>query len=217
MKKFLLVFLGLFLCTNFAQAADQVKVMAIDNFRTDNPTENISVRVLEDSELGIYNLEHNSVLNCKVLKIVDPKRGKRNASFYVKPLSYSNNNGTYAIEEEMYGKYFLKRLTKEELKKIKPTQVAKSAALTVGNHFMQGLSTVYYFGEGMVKNEEGNRLKSGTVKAYKKSPLSYVEEGEQLDIKTGDSFYFVFKTDKDVEKPNYTYEEPEETSEECAE
>ena len=45
----------------------------------------------------------------------------------------------------------------------------------------------------------------GVTNAYEESPISLVEKGEQLDIKTGDDFYFVFKTEEDVQEPNYTY------------
>ena len=99
---------------------------------------------------------------------------------------------------------------KEELKKIPPFKVMKNAALMVGNYFVKGLSIAYHFGEGFVKNEKDNRFKSGVTNAYEESPLSYIGEGEQLDIKVGDDFYLVFKTEEDVEEPNYTYTPAEE-------
>ena len=81
----------------------------------------------------------------------------------------------------------------------------KNAALLVGNYFVKGLSIAYSFGEGFIKNEQDNRFKSGVTNAYEESPLSLVQEGEQLDIKIGDDFYLIFKTEDDVEEPNYTY------------
>ena len=99
---------------------------------------------------------------------------------------------------------------KEELKKIPPFKVMKNAALMVGNYFIKGISIAYHFGEGFVKNEKDNRFKSGVTNAYEESPLSYIGEGEQLDIKVGDDFYLVFKTEEDVEEPNYTYTPAEE-------
>lgn len=61
--------------------SSQLHVVAMDEFKTDKPSKNISVRVLEQSELGRYQIGTNAVLNCQVLRIVDPKRGKRNATF----------------------------------------------------------------------------------------------------------------------------------------
>lgn len=178
-------------------AATQIKVIATEEFKTDEPSKSINVVVPEESVLGNYTIEPNSVLHCNILEIVNPKRGKRNAVFFVQPVSYTSNDKTIKIEEEIYGKYSKSVLSKEELKKIPPSKILKSAALSVGNHFVKGLSIAYSFGEGIVKNENDNRLKSGVTSAYEASPLSYISEGEQLDIKTGDEFYFVFKLEHD--------------------
>ena len=122
-----------------------------------------------------------------------------------------NHNNTVKIKEDMYGKYSKTVLSKEELKKIPPAKVIKSAALMVGNYFVKGLSIGVSFVEGFAKNEKDNRFKSAVANAYEESPLSYVSEGEQLDIKVGDDFYLVFKTEEDEEEPNYTYTEPSES------
>ena len=45
----------------------------------------------------------------------------------------------------------------------------------------------------MIKNEDGNRIESGVKKVYKDSPLSYVEKGEELNIRPNDKFYLIFK------------------------
>lgn len=210
MKKILLAFICMLLQVSACYAATHLKVVALQDFKTEDPATSLDVKVLDEATLGRYDLGVNSVLHCQVLKIVDPKRGKRNATFFVKPLSYTVNNTTCEIEEEMYGKYSKTVLSKEEIKKIPPGKVIKNAALMVGNYFVKGISIVYSFGEGVVKNEKDNRFKSGMANAYEKSPLSYVGEGEQLDIKVGDDFYLVFKTEEDEEKPNYTYTEPQE-------
>lgn len=210
MKKLFFIITCILLQVSAAYAASQLHVVAMDEFKTDKPSKNISVRVLEQSELGRYQIGTNAVLNCQVLRIVDPKRGKRNATFFVKPVSYTEGKEIISIEEEMYGKYSKFVLSKEELKKIPPFKVMKNAALMVGNYFVKGLSIAYHFGEGFVKNEKDNRFKSGVTNVYEESPLSYIGEGEQLDIKVGDDFYLVFKTEEDVEEPNYTYTPAEE-------
>ena len=211
-KKILFTLLCCLFQTSVIFAADQIKVIAMSEFKTDSPSESLNVRVIEPSKLGHYDLSQNSILHCKVLKVVDPKRGKRNASFYVKPSYYIYDDKTFDIEEEMYGKYSKFVLSKEELKKLPSFDLMKKAALSVGNYFVKGISIAYSFVEGIVKNEEDNRLKSGVVNAYEESPLSYISEGEQLDIKVGDDFYLVFKTEEDVEEPNYTYSTPEDSA-----
>ena len=186
-------------------AADYLKVTAMEDFSTDSPKDTFNVRLREEGTLGKYELPTNSILHCQVLQIVDPKRGKRNAVFFVKPLTYTQGNQTLKIQEEMYGKYTTVVLSKEEIKKLPYGKMIKNGALMVGTYFVKGLSIGVAFVEGVAKNEQDNRLKSGVTNAYEESPISLVEKGEQLDIKTGDDFYFVFKTEEDVQEPNYTY------------
>ncbi len=201
LKKLLTVFVFLIIPMQTVFSADQIKVVATEEFRTDNPAEMINVQVMKASALGRYELKENDVLHCQVLKIADPKRLKRSAGFYVKPVAYTSDGETIKIKDELYGKYSKHVLSKEELKEIEPGKVIKGAALTVGNYFVKGLSIGVSFVEGVVKNEKDNRLKSGVVNAYESSPLSYVEKGEQLDIKVGDDFYLVFKYDDDDDNP----------------
>ena len=191
-------------------AADYLKVTAMEDFSTDSPKKTFNVRLREEGTLGKYELPTNSILHCQVLQVVDPKRGKRNAVFFVKPLTYTQGNQTLKIQEEMYGKYTTVVLSKEEIKKLPYGKMIKNGALMVGSYFVKGLSIGVAFVEGVAKNEQDNRLKSGVTNAYEESPISLVEKGEQLDIKTGDDFYFVFKTEEDVQEPNYTYTPAEE-------
>ena len=200
MKKILLILALMFFQITACHAAVQMKVVALEEFKTDAPSETIKVKVLQDTVLGSYDIGVNSVLECQVLRIVDPKRLKRNASFYVKPLSYTVDGTVCEIEEEYYGKYSAFVLSKEEVKEIPAGKVIKKAAMTVGDYFVKGLSTCVAFVQGFAKNEKDNRLKSGVVNAYEESPLSYISEGQQLDIKVGDDFYLVFKTKEDEEE-----------------
>ena len=204
-KKIFLIIAFIFLQISACHAASQLKVMSMEDFRTDSPNETIDVRVIDATELGKYTMPVNTILHSQVLQIIDPKRGKRSASFYVKPLSYTVNNTVYPIEEEMYGKYSKVVLTKEEIKKLPYGKMIKNGALLVGNYFVKGLSIGVSFVEGFAKNEKNNRFKSGVTNAYEESPISLVEKGGQLEILKGDEFYFVFKTEEDVEEPNYTY------------
>lgn len=206
-KKFVLLIICFLIQISAAHAAVQMKVIAINEFRTDKPSDSLDVRVVNETLLGKYTLGVNSILHCKVLKVIDPRRGKRNASFYVQPIYYIENDKTVNIEDEIYGKYSKFVLSKEELKNFPTFKFMKSAALTVGNYFIKGISIAYSFGEGVVKNEQDNRLKSGVVNAYEESPLSYIGEGEQLDIKVGDDFYLVFKMKDDDENVDSSTEE----------
>ena len=199
MKKIFITLFLLLVNVSLCQAATQLKVVALKEFKTAEPSKTLDVKVLQSGTLGQYDIGVNSILHCQVLQIVDPKRGKRNATFFVRPLSYTVNDTTCTIDEEFYGKYSKFVLSKEEIKEIPAGKVIKKAALTVGNYFVKGLSTCVAFAQGVAKNEKQNRFKSGVANAYEESVLSYISEGEQLDIKVGDDFYLVFKTKEDEE------------------
>ena len=209
MKKIIILLMALLLPSSVF-AAVQVKVSAVDEFHTKKPADSIRVKVREDIVLGDYDLKQNDILKCSVCKVDNPKRGKRTAVFYVHPTSITSSDQVRSINEDYYGKYSKTVLSKEELKNIKPGKVIKKTALTIGSHFVKGLSTGVAFAEGVIKNDEDNRLKSGVVEAYKESPLSYIDKGEELDINTGDEFYLVFniKDDEEPDEPNYSYTAP---------
>lgn len=204
MKKILTILVFMLMSLS-CSAATHLKVISLENFSTNSPSKTIDVKLLDAATLGKYEIKEHSILHCNVVEIVDPKRGKRNATFFVQPAYYTKSGETIKIEEEYYGKYSKTVLSKEELKKIPPSRVVKKAALTVGNYFVKGLSIGVSFVEGIVKNKEDNRIKSGFVNAYEESPLAYVEEGEQLEIKVGDEFYLVFKIENSPDEPNYEY------------
>ena len=206
-NKILLSMLSLFLtCLTANAGIDKVHVSMVDNFDTANPAEKIDVNVIEDSTLGGHILKAGDILHCNVIKVTDPKRGKRSATFAVCPTSYTSGEETITIEESYYGKYADKVLSKEEFKNIDKVKVGKKAVLTVGSHFVKGLTTGVNLAEGMIKNEEGNRIKSGIKEVYKNSALSYTEKGEELDIESGEKFYLLFKPSKSKKAADITEE-----------
>ena len=196
-NKFLISLMTFIISVAAANAASyKVHVIATEQFNTAQPAQKISVKVLEAAELGNYSLSPKDVLYCDVIKVTDPKRGKRSATFAVRPDHFVKDSETVKISDNFYGKYASRVISKEELKNVDAVKVGKKAALTVGSHFVKGLTTGVTLAEGMIENEEGNRLESGVKKVYKESPLSYVEKGQELEIKTGDSFYLIFKPSK---------------------
>ncbi|MBQ8476043.1 hypothetical protein IJ531_03175, partial [bacterium] len=67
-----------------------------------------------------------------------------------------------------------------------------SAGLTVGSHFVPGLSQMFYFSKGLLTpSEDESRLTSGVKSVYENSPFAYLEKGQDLDIEKGD--YLVLK------------------------
>lgn len=198
MKKFILrlFFTGvLVLSLSPVVHAETMQVMALSEFSTDNPSEFIEFQVYNDVSLSPeLDLRAGYSVKAKVTDVVSPKRLKRNAKFSVIPVSYTDFDGVeHPISEEFVGKYSPKF-------EVNKGQLAKNAALTVGNYFVKGLSLGYHAVEGMVKNEEDNRLKSGVVSVYESTPLSLANNGQEIQIKKYDFFSFKFKNDKDDEE-----------------
>ena len=212
-KKTLVIIALSLLIASPAFAAQSLKVSAINDFTTVSPTKTMNVMAIERMEFknGII-FENGTVINGQIFDVKQPKRGKRNASFKFKPISYTYNGKTTAINDENFiGKY-------KEYKELNKAEIAGKAATTAGGMilnvplFSQGISLI----KGMWKNNEDNRLKSGVVQVYKDSPLTYVEEGKDVVIKEDDIFILKFKSsdteDWDAEEetrdPNQEYVRP---------
>lgn len=197
MKKILLSILALLISNMICSASTNIKVEAMENFNTAAPSQVLDVKVLNDTKVNEHSLKSGSTLRCKVVKIVPPKRGKRNASFYLMPYQYVDGWNVVTIQNEYIGKYSKSVISKEELKNLDKGKAVKGVASTVGGYFVKGLGQGISFTQGVIQNEEGNRLVSGVEQVYKDSPLSYIENGNEVEIKTGDIFYLKFKSNKD--------------------
>lgn len=192
MKK-LLIALGILLFSQ-AFALDKLHVKALEEYNSTNPNKKFKVEIVESNVLNenIVLLE-GDILNCELIKIKDPTRAKRDAKIYFKIVSYENPRGLHLISENLIAKYAKTVLNKERVKQVKPKNVVKKVGGTVANFFVQGASAGISFVDGVVENKEDNRLKSGVKQVYDDSFLSYIEYGEDIDIKIGDIFYLVTK------------------------
>jgi len=180
-----------FVLLQTAALAGTIKVEAMDDFTTENPSETMTVKAVTPLEIDddIVILP-DYILTGDIVDVKAPKRLKRNARFSFVLTHYVDADGNFhTVKKNVKGKY----TTKFDYK-----SAAKSAALGVGNYFVTGLSTGYYAVEGAVKNQEDNRLKSSVVSVYENSPLSYVEKGDPLNISKNQVFILKFKV-KDEE------------------
>lgn len=178
---FLLIMTGMFSQT-YAQT---VVVQSLSDFSTYNPPATISVKLLEPVVINqTMTIGTGSTVNGELIDVVSPKRLKRDASFSFKPKSYISPDGkTYNISSDVSASYTTP---------IDKGDLAKNAALGVGSFFVKGLSIGVAAVSGAVKNEEDNRFKSSVSSAYQASPFSYVQKGEDLEIKKSELFYLKF-------------------------
>lgn len=190
MKKFFMILALLFVIQ--PAIAQTVHVQTTKDFSTENPPKSMSVLLLDDLVLNeTLTIPNGSILYGDVVDVIDPKRLKRDATFSFELKNYITTSGeNHNLEQPYTGKYTTK---------LNKAQIAKSAALSVGNHFVEGLSIGYSAIEGAVKNEKGNRLKSSASAAYEKTPFSYVRKGGEIVIEKDKVFLLNFKTQKSSE------------------
>ncbi len=156
---------------------------ALSDFDIEKPAKAFSFEILEEVEMDNIIFPANSTFVAVPYKIKEQARLKRNAVLVMQVKSFTTPDNVTTKTQNLFVKYAT------EFDKM---EAGKSVVLTVGNKFFKGLSIGYRTVEGAVKNEEGNRFKSGAKAAYDSTPLSYVEKGEAINIKTGDKIYFNF-------------------------
>ncbi len=160
-----------------------IKVAAESNFTTAEPPETWKVSLVEDVVTNTGQLlKAGSVIEGRITDVQQPKRLKRDASFVFIPIMFYDVDGNkYEIKYHIEGKYDM--LAKMEAKKL-----VKTGILTAGNFVVPGFSPCYQAVEGVYKNAEGNRIKSGAVAAFDATPLSYYQYGNELVFKKGQVF-----------------------------
>ena len=224
MKKYILITLIILnLMISPSYSATIMRVIALEPFNTDTPSDRISFKLKKDYVLGDYEFKSEDIFKCNVTKVIRQKRLRRNAKFFVEPYAYvSGDEEEKQIEVKLNGKYIKGILTKEELKQLDKGEIAMQAAMKAGGAYVKTVVPGYSFIKGMVLNEEGNVIKSGVKGVYKDSPLVYLERGKAVYIEPDDEFNLLFKKPKRLKKskdivrevPSEVTENPEEKSEE---
>ena len=190
-QKILFLCFSIMVTAMFSKAyAETIEVRSLESFSTANPPASISVELLEPLQIDENKIiEAGAVVKGKLVDVKKPKRLKRDAKFSFKPISYTDENGgQHAISTNIKG------TLSEPIDKV---ELAKDAALSVGNFFVKGIKTTAAVVEGTVKNEQGSRLKSAGYSLYQSTPVSYVEQGKDVKIEKDESFYLKFSQNND--------------------
>lgn len=185
MKKFLFIFtFALFLSTSSVQAKT-VKVVALENFSSQQPSSTFTVQTIESKQISkdIF-IPTNTIFSGLVLKVEDPKRGKRNSYIEFVPTSLTYEGKTTPITHaSMNAKIASYTYTD-------PKTQTLDIGLKVANILLRGLVSVVEFVQGAATAQNGTRIKSGVMNVYNRSFLTYVEVGKELNIKKGDTLTF---------------------------
>lgn len=185
MKKIIFTLIA-FIFTTLCVSAETLIGIAMTNFSTEEPTDSFAVKIQEDFSLD--NLEMykaGTIFYGKVSKVVHGQIGKRKGSFEFKPTHYVTNDGVYEIYRKDLNVRvsFYKPFDKNSAKELAESGITTAAGMIFHVPLLsEGISFV----KGAVQpDEDTNRVVSGIKKAYKDSPLSYVEKGEELYIHPG--------------------------------
>ena len=186
MQKFIKNFIiaaGVICMAPVAVFANIMRMEMVSDFSSENPQNRIQLKLLQDA--FVYDNEFflsNTIINCDVIDVVDPKRLKRSASFSCKPVNYARSGEELKEFKDELNLKFLKILDKKEITK----SVATTAASSAASYFVPGLGIGVKAVAGAIEAENGERLKAGFHSAYESTPLSYIEKGMDLDLVPGD-------------------------------
>lgn len=186
--------------------AKNIKVEALDNFSTANPSKTWKVKILEGftADSGVV-VHPNTVIEGNIVNVKSPQRLKRNATFRFVPTTYYDPQVGEAkpVRREFEGKY-------SSTSNLDKKNLAKTGAISAGNMLIGSfVAPTVGLVEGVVNNKEGNLAKSAVVGAYERTPLSYANKGQEMEFKKGQVFTMNFKLKGEEEAenlPNYTYE-----------
>lgn len=188
MKKHLLIFTIIIFFISSSAQAKAIRVISLENFSTANPSSTYKVQVIEKEELKDGTVYEAGTIICgEVVKVKNAQRGKRDGYFEFVPTFLIYNNETCKIKDPNVSAKVVGYAP------INPMDIAEKAAKGAVGLFFKGASQGISFVQGVAEDKDGNRLKSGFVKMYKDSPLTYIEEGKELNVNVGDLIVLKFK------------------------
>lgn len=181
MKKYLLLTLFIiFLFSSYAEAKT-LKVVSLKSFSTEFPASTFEVQTIQKEFITTdLTLEQSTVISGIVLRVEPPKRGKRNGYFEFIPTEITYRGVTQKIEHPIIVAKVL------GYNPINPKELTFNVARKAANFFFKGAISAIEFVDGAIEAENGQRIKSGAIKVYEDSFLSYVEAGKELKINRGD-------------------------------
>lgn len=198
-KYFLTITLSLFMLQAcfVSQTAEAKSYKMIGKAKTEfSTTKKIPNKLyvnVESQEIKGANsvVANDVVIELSVFSVNNATRGKRNASVdaLLSGYSYDGNDFTDTSEKNIQVK--IKNYSKTDF-----VGLGESAATTVVSHVFnipflsQGVAAV----KGAISPVEGHsRLSSAGISAYKSTPFSYIDKGEEMNVKTGDKLTLIFK------------------------
>lgn len=187
MKKFLIILAFLIFSVMGVQAKN-IKVIALEPFSSQNPSSEFAVQTMQDESLdeGTF-LPQDTLIYGIILRVEEPRRGKRNAYIEFIPSRLVYDDKTIYIKDSKLVAVITGYTP------IDPLDLTLNVARKTANFVFHGAVSAAEFALGVVENQDGNRIKSGAMNVYKDSFLTYIEIGEDLNVKKGDILIFKIK------------------------
>ncbi|MCR5261088.1 MAG: hypothetical protein K6C94_04545 [Candidatus Gastranaerophilales bacterium] len=186
MKKiFLALIITMF--TSAAVFAETIIGTALTEFSTENPAKHFTVQINEGFTVnGWQKYPAGTVFSGTVVRVENGKIGKRKGYFVFVPTYYSDKNDVHKITTnnlEVKVEYYKPFDKDKALKNLANTGLSTAASKILHVPLLsQGIAFV----KGAVNpDEDTNRLVSGVKSAYKSTPLTYVEKGDELHVQPG--------------------------------
>ena len=133
-------------------------------------------KIIDDIELN-----ERAEITIKVHEYIKPKRGKKDGYLKIKVISYEDNTTKKHIDlknRNITGS--LKPSTPKDIK-----EIVESASVSLAGKLLKipGFTQAFATAKGLIKPNEGqSRLKSAGQNLYESTPLTYIEEGSDIEI-----------------------------------
>lgn len=168
--------------------AKSIKVVALEPFSTAHPSATFAIQTLQDEYLpdDVF-LPEDAMITGQIIHVEAPKRGKRNGYIRFVPQKIVYEDKTIDISNPK----LVAIIT--YYRPIDPKDLVFTVARKTANFMFKGVVSVAEFAIGAIENEEGNPIKSGAMNVYRDSFLVYIEVGDELNVKKGDTLIFKIK------------------------
>lgn len=166
----------------YAFMEEKIIVFPNSNIKTTDVYKQLDVKVASEYlfDSGIF-VEKGSMLRGIIMDIKQQKRGKRNAYIVFKPEYYtipSEKKYKSLVGEKIFAK------SEQYQGDTKKLEIISDVSLALAGLKIPYISEAVGFVKGFVNSDDENsRVVSGVKSAYDASFLSYVKEGNKLEIK----------------------------------
>jgi hypothetical protein len=192
MKKFAIYLMCalIFLCSSSEALAKRLNmtVELLEPFDMANPPNTLAVQTVGEHIFSTAEkIPSGTKIEGRVVKIVEPKRLKRDGYFYFEVTNLTRAERFFTPKNELVVKA-------QKHKPMNKKELAISAGTTVAGLFVDNIAIPINFVRGAANaSEEQNPLAAGAQNAYENSILGWTLKGNRMLLLAGDKLTLVFR------------------------